>query len=104
MIAHGGHLVNGSEGSEDTECTQGLQTVGSAADGQETNDADADNEEIKAVPWLSQVGVLVEHKAHRDDLDKHFDDEGDGEAEIDLLLDGRPGGIVIGVETDLVVG
>ena len=46
----------------------------------------------------------MEHKAHRDDLDKHFDDEGDGEAEIDLLLDGRPGGIVIGVETDLVVG
>ena len=59
-------------------------------DRQHADDADAHDEEIEAIPGLSQVSKLVEDEAKTDYLDDGFNDEDYGEDQVNLLLDGRP--------------
>ena len=73
-------------------------------DRQHANDADAHDEEIEAVPGLSQVWKLVENEAKTDDFDNGFNDEDYGEDQVNLLLDGRPVRLIIWLQTFLVIG
>lgn len=103
LTPHLGQLVDRAERPQDTEGPQGLEAVGAASEWKHADDADRDDEKIEAVPRVTQIRLLAEDEAHGDDLDSRFKDEDGGEDGVDLLLDGRPFGLVVGVKADRVV-
>ena len=90
MQPHCRHLIDRSQRSQNTERPQRLKTLLATRDRQHANNADAHDEEIEAIPGLSQVSKLVEDEAKADYLDYGFNDEDYGEDQVNLLLDGRP--------------
>ena len=94
MLLHGRQLVDGSERTQNTEGSESLERI-RAAWSHQRDDGNAHDEEIEAVPGLTQVSVLAEHEAKCGDFDDGFKNEDDGKDKVDLLLRRRPARFVV---------
>ena len=97
------HLVHRTKRSQNSESSQCLKTITTSSDWQHTNDTDADNEKIKAIPAFAQVALLSKDESHCYNFNDTLDDKDHGKDKVNLLLDWGPLRFVVRLKPTLVI-